>query len=226
VTRLRPDFIPPWIDVSAIIQFVHEEIERLKEEVVYLDNVHEHWSPGDGDGADLHAAYDLVMEEARRGWWKVDEITEEQHVAVEAALRGDLRPLLRLIKSFTFVPHALLGKRHVRLSPEAWQVIQQFLTRERSLKSGKPEGVRGPRRQSEEARRRRHPIHNAGDLAPIVTAILRRFYPAIRRAELKQRAHVVTVAIAKRIKRPKEPMTAEDLGRYLRRPRNDPHRAG
>ena len=200
--------VPPWRDVDAITKRVADEIEVLRSEVDRLAWTTNTGLPHTGASEDLHAVYALAMAEAYRGWPPTTE-----HAAVEAALRGDVKPLANLLR-----PEHGMGIVPDKVSPEiehfsleTWTLIANLLTGERNLKTGKLKGERGPRRRSEEERREINPVHDAADHVPVVAAVLSRLYPGKRKAEVRRRA----IEIAARLMR----ADAEVLKLHLNRGR-------
>jgi hypothetical protein len=180
---------PPWRDQDAVRAFVSAEIDELRLEIERLETIYPGHLPKLSE--DLDEMHNLVTAEANRAWRKIDEaMGQDERAAVEAALRGDLEPLANSLRPFA----GILGfpdevnPAIKKLSPETWLIIAQFLTGARNLKTGKLKGERGPREKSEDDRRRGNPVHDAADLVPVVTAILRRLYPTKGRLEVKRRA--------------------------------------
>jgi hypothetical protein len=202
---------PRWIDEEAVAEFVAKEIAQ--DELDELYRLEEYKEPdiklpkGWRDAPmrpELGFAYDIGISE-----WE----------AVEAAMCGDVEPLAMLLRPFS---GELLGLPDEvnpaikRLSPDAWEIIVQFLTGERNPKTGKLRGERGPRKKSAEERRAESPVHGAAAEVDTIRAILRRSYPDQHNSQIRDRA----IEIAAQ----RNGVEASTLAKYLRRPRKDRRR--
>jgi hypothetical protein len=205
--------VPRWRDVEALTERVADEIEELRSEVDRLAWTTTAGAHGDDASKDLRAVFDLVMAEGSRGWPPTSECA-----AVEAARRGDVKPLANLLR-----PVCGMGLAPDKVSPEierfsleTWTLIADFLTGERNPKTGRMRGEPGRPKMSTEERRARNRAHDAIDEIPVIRAILRRLYPEQDANQINDRAE----EIAQRRKN-----IAVSLQNLRRRSKKSGHRA-
>jgi hypothetical protein len=205
VRRLRLP-VPAWNRLEPVAKRVEDEVEELKSEIDRLAWTTETGLPDADAGEELHLAHALVIAESYRGW----VLTEQ--AAVAATLRGDVDSLANLLRSVHYgmgLPDEV-NPAIARFAPETWTLIADLLT-------GKLKRKRGPRRQSEEVRRTRNPVHDAADHVPLVSAVLSRLYPTKSKAEIKKR----TIEVASLLGRVARPHV---LQKHLYRKIGDRHR--
>jgi hypothetical protein len=104
--------------------------------------------------------------------------------AIARAKRGDLKPLIELVHDN-------------KLTPEAKDLVAEFLDGKRNLRTGGPRGKAGRPRMSETARRARNPVHDAFDDFEVIKAILARLYPKQGAKDIKDRAEKIAQDRAK-----------------------------
>ena len=141
---------------------------------------------------------------------------EEQ--ACEAALRGDLMPLVNLLtpEIFADIGINLPNVKIPYLKPSTWTLVVEFLAGKRNLRTGRLRGEPGRPAMAEEMRRKHNPVHDAADELPVIAAILTRLYPAVATKAVKERA--IAIAARRKGARP------EILTRHLSRPGSDRRR--
>jgi hypothetical protein len=187
--------LPRWSDESAVARLVDEEIERaeLEEERLFY----------------THYAPQLPgVPESR-----INASIERN--AVAAAFRGDIAELAGLLDpEHPYNKHRKVPIRS-RLSPETWQIIIQFLTGARSLRSGRLKGERGRPKLSADERRAMNPVHDAADEFYAIKNILKRLYPKQPSDQIEYRAE--------RIAQDRANITTS-IRNLLRRPRKGRHR--
>jgi DNA-binding phage protein len=137
----------------------------------------------------------------RRAGDEFDEFRYAEKDAVKAALRGDVAPLAKL----------LLDENWQRLQPETRKVMSEIMLgkRQSTGRSGRPE-------MTSEERMAANPIHRAEANADVLKSRLRKLYPGIARAAVRERAMEI---VAKRTG-----VSLEALRRQLNRSRKDLHR--
>jgi hypothetical protein len=148
----------------------------------------------------------------RRAGDEFDEFRYAEKDAVKAALRGDVAPLAKL----------LLDENWQRLQPETRKVMSEIMLgkRRRKLMSevmlGKRQstGRSGRPEMTSEERMAANPIHRAEANADVLKSRLRKLYPGIARAAVRERAMEI---VAKRTG-----VSLEALRRQLNRSRKDP----
>jgi hypothetical protein len=223
-----PPKLPKWIDEAAVADLVAAEMEELRSEVERLAWTTNTGLPGPDAGEDLRAIYDLMTAESFRGW-----PVKGEKEAVEAALRGDVEPLadllrpdattLDMLKSNvkTLSPSELrpiaqsLRVKTLRLS--TWNLIAQFLTGERNLRTGRLRGEPGRPTMSLEERRAESPVHDAAEEFHAIRAILRRlYYPKQSSSQIRARAMEIAAQ--------RNRVELDTLVNYLKRPRKDRRR--
>jgi hypothetical protein len=160
-----------------------------------------------------------------------DKPVDEQE-AVDAAKRGDLWPLARLLMPDPS-PDPVTGEviydvndRVAHLRPETYLLVIEFLLGERSLntgrkytydsKTGQKKEKRGPRFKTPDQRRKLTPTHDAAKLVPVIRQILRSGYPKQKADDINKRA----VELAAEIKS----VPWETLASYMGRGPGDRHR--
>jgi len=103
---------------------------------------------------------------------KIRKPSAEQS-AVYAAEQGDVTALTKLIAA------------GAPLAPATRTLINEFLERKRSLKTGKKGGAE---KKSADERRAMNPVHNAAAEFPLIRNILRAAFPTQSRADIRMRA--------------------------------------
>jgi hypothetical protein len=141
---------------------------------------------------------------------QADYVREEE--ALAAAQRGDLRPLVNLIRPWGAEINPIVKF----LNPPTWQIISEFLTGERNLKTGRRRGEPGRPVQSVEQRRAQNPVHRAADEARVIIAILKRHYPNRSRDDVEY--------LAAKIAAERNGAQLRPLLRHLGRAASDPRR--
>jgi hypothetical protein len=224
-----PPKLPKWIDEAAVADLVAAEMEELRSKVERLDAIHP--GPLPPLSEDLEEVRALMVAEANRGW-----PVEGQKEAVAAALRGDVAPLADLLRPDATILDMLesnlidvktLSPSELRtfarrlcvrtLSPSTWSLIAQFLTGERSLRTGRLKGERGRPTLSPEKRRAESPVHDAAEEVDAIRAILRRlYYPDQSSSQIRDRAMEITAQ--------RNGVELDTLVNYLKRPRKDRRR--
>jgi hypothetical protein len=188
--------LPRWSDERAVARLVDEEIEQaeLEEERLFYT----HYAP------------------------QLPGVPESQinvgieRDAVAAALRGNIAELASLLDPEH--PYNKLRKIPIRscLSPATWQLIVQFLTGERSRRSGQLKGERGRPPMSAEERRTTSPVHDAADEVSAIRHILGRLYSEQDHGQINDRA--ISIAAQRR------GIATRTLAKYLSRPKKDRRR--
>jgi hypothetical protein len=124
----------------------------------------------------------------------------DEQTAVEAAERGDLWPLVRLLAPDPVPERDTDGKitkvtyevsdRIPHLKPDTWSLIIEFILGDRSLKTGRKKGERGAPKMSEDEKRKRWKAIRTGarDLYEVVIEILRDEFPEQRSKGIRDRA--------------------------------------
>jgi hypothetical protein len=135
--------------------------------------------------------------------------------AVERALRGDLEMLANLIRPSNFPPEFDISDDW-ELSPATREIVAEFLTGERNLKTGRRRGEPGRAVQSVEQRRAQNRVHRAADEARIIIVILKRHYPSRSRDKILDRAAKIAAE--------RNGARHETLLRHLGRSARDPRR--
>ena len=202
---------PSWNDESAVAKLVAAELEELRLEVDRWAWTSPPWEQFPTEPEDLVEMGKLVERENR---WPDDE--EEQ--ACEAALRGDLMPLVNLLTPEIFEDIGIneVNVKIPYLKPSTWTLVVEFLTGKRNLKTGRLQGEPGRPAMDEKTRRKHNPVHDAADEVPVIAAILKRLYPAVARKVVTERA--VTIAACRKGANP------ASLTRHLSRPASDRRR--
>jgi hypothetical protein len=136
------------------------------------------------------------------------DLAGAESAALDAAERGDIVPLIKLI---TWLPPEDMAK----LSPEALRLIADLLL-VNLPKASKLPLDRGRPKMTEAERRKASPVHDAADEVPLIIPILARMYPERSRAEVRRRA-VEVAAI-------RHGVNFETLLLYVNRPRKDRRR--
>jgi hypothetical protein len=103
-----------------------------------------------------------------------------------------------------------------RLSPDAWEIVAQFLSGERNLKTGRKRGEPGRPVQSVAQRRADNPVHRAADKFRVIFIILKRRFPNRSRNEIEYRAAKIAAE--------RNGARHETLLRHLARSARDPRR--
>lgn len=223
-----PRRLPRWIDEAAVADLVAAEMEELRSEVERLNAIHP--GPLPPLSKDLEAVAGLMYAEANRGW-----PVEGQKEAVAAALRGDVAPLADLLRpdatildmlESNFIDVKTLSPSELRtfarrlcvrtLSPSTWSLIAQFLTGERSLRTGRLRGEPGRPTMSLEERRAESPVHDAAEELDAIRAILRRLYRDQDSSQIRDRAMEIAAQ--------RNGVKLDTLVNYLKRPRKDRRR--
>jgi hypothetical protein len=182
---------PPWADADAVVDWV-----------LFL------WETGSAElpNDDLCRVLDDP------------DLTREQQ-AVEAAKRGDLRPLTDLFEAAARAGNS--DQDHPEsISPSTLQLAAEFLNGKRNLKTGRDKSAkeqRGRPKISKEERTAKTPSHWAAKYyLPAVERILRTEYPRRRAEHYRDRA-IYIVSIITGVKE-------KTLRNYLNRPRGAPQR--
>ena len=220
--------LPRWSDENAVADFVAAEMEELRSEVERLNAIHP--GPLPPLSKDLEEVAGLMCAEANRGW-----PVKGEKEAVAAAMRGDVEPLADLLRpdattldmlrsnhaAGTTLPPSelrtfarLLRVRTLRMS--TWILIAQFLTGERSLRTGRLRGEPGRPTMSSEKRRAESPVHNAAEEVDAIQAILRQSYPDQHSSQIRDRARAIAAQ--------RNGVEAITLAKYFRRPKKDRRR--
>jgi hypothetical protein len=187
---------PRWENKKAVFELIEERLREQKAEYVAAIFA--------GRTPQLTAARLRVID-PQPGWnRKWDEQT-----AMEAAERGDLKPLVIHLLMPEPDPEFDADGKAIRvtyevnnqiahLKPETWFLICEFLLGERSLKSGRRRGeynpktgkasMRGAPKMSAEEKRKRWPGIGAADLRKAVQEILRSEFPKRGAMEIRHRA--------------------------------------
>jgi hypothetical protein len=169
--------LPRWENERSVAAFVAVQLDELRSEIDRLAWTRPWFVPT--EPPDLVAMAALVTMENRM----VVNLPEKEEQAVTAALRGDLKLLVDLIRAWHHPPEFHLrdeiNPAVKNLSPDTWEIIAQFLTGERNLQTGRRRGEPGRPVQSVEQRRADNPVHRAADEARVIIAILKRHYPRI-----------------------------------------------
>jgi hypothetical protein len=204
---------PPWIEEGdAVYKLVQSELQAADLEVERRAAMF--WAER------MHLIPDRTRGELRR------EIVEsKEREALDAWRRGDRKPLADLVDPDDPLLDHLL-KRHdrpiprkdrplrIQLSAETWSIIRDSLL-------GKLPGKRGRPKMTAEERRMLNPIHDAGDMAPVIERILRQHYPNQLASQVKDRAY----AFAEKLKGIDNPQSAGSKVRdYLNSGKKDRRR--
>jgi hypothetical protein len=200
---------PRWQNERAVFEFVAAELSRLRRECESWA-----WELSENmptEPPELVGMAHLVLMET--GMAPRSMSREEE--AVERALRGDLNMLADLIRP-EYLPPELNISDDPELSPPTWEIVAQFLTGERNLKTGRLKGEPGRPRMSSEERRNINPVNRAADEARIIIAILKRHYPRRSRSEIEDRAAKIAAD--------RNGARYETLLRHLERAARDPRR--
>lgn len=202
---------PSWNDESAVARLVAAELEELRLEVDRWAWTSPPWESFPTEPEDLVEMGKLVERENRMPQ------DPEEH-ACEAALRGDLMPLIDLLTPDIFEDIGINEvNRKIRfLKPATWTLVVEFLAGKRNLRTGRLRGEPGRPAMAEEMRRKHNPVHDAADELPVIAAILTRLYPAVAKKAVKERA--IAIAAGRKGAAP------EILTRHLSRPRSDRRR--
>jgi hypothetical protein len=198
---------PSWNDESAVAKLVAAELEELRLEVDRLAWTTSPWE-FPTEPQDLVEMGKLVERENR--------MPDEEEQACEAALRGDLMPLVNLLTPEIFVGINLANVKIPHLKPSTWTLVGEFLAGKRNLCTGRLQGAPGRPAMAEETRRKLNPVHGAADEVPVIAAILTRRYPAVAKKAVKQRA--IAIAAGRKGADP------DILTRHLSRPGSDRRR--
>ena len=173
--------LPRWENEQAVAAFVAAQLEELRRECEsWAWELSEHMPT---EPPELVAIAHLVLMET--GMAPRSMSYEEE--AVQRALRGDLRMLADLIRPGCYPPEENISD-DLELSPATREIVAQFLTGERNLKTGRRRGEPGRPVQSFEQRRAHNPVHRAADQARVIILILKRHYPNRSRNEIEYRA--------------------------------------
>jgi len=149
--------------------------------------------------ADKFIAKQRVIADRFSDFAREHEFAEK--AACEAARRGDLAPLVAILRS------------EGGLHPDTIELVIEFMTGARNPQTGKPRGERGKRRMTTEQREAKNPIHGAAIEFAAIEGLLKQHYPAQSKAAIRERAMDIA---AKRAE-----VTSEKLRGYLNRPRSD-----
>jgi hypothetical protein len=201
---------PSWNDESAVARLVAAELEELRLEVDRWAWTSPPWEQFPTEPEDLVEMGKLVERENR---WP-----DEEEQACEAALRGDLMPLVNLLTPEIFEDIGINEvNRKIRfLKPATRTLVVEFLAGKRNLRTGRLRGEPGRPAMAEEMRRKHNPVHDAADELPVIAAILTRLYPAVAKKAVKERA--LTIAAGRKGANP------ASLTRHLSRPASDRRR--
>jgi hypothetical protein len=187
---------PRWENKKAVFELIKERLREQKDE--YVAAIF---------GGPPHRLTEAQLRVINPppGW---DRKWDEQ-TAVEAAKRGDLKPLvIHLLMPEPDPEFDADGKviratyevndKIAHLKPETWFLICEFLLGARSLKSGRRRGeynpktgkvsMRGAPKMSAEEKRKRWPGIGAADLRKAVQEILRSEFPKRGAMEIRHRA--------------------------------------
>jgi hypothetical protein len=200
---------PSWNDESAVAKLVAAELEELRLEVDRLAWTTSPWE-FPTEPQDLVEMGKLVERENR--------MPDEEEQACEAALRGDLMPLVNLLTPEIFEDIGIneVNVKIPYLKPSTWTLVVEFLTGKRNLKTGRLQGEPGRPAMAEKTRRNLNPVHDAADEVLVIAATLTRLYPAVAQKAVKERA----IAIAAR----RKSADPDILTRHLSRPASDRRR--
>jgi hypothetical protein len=205
---------PPWQNEQAVAAFVAAELEELRSEIDRLAWTRPWFVPT--EPPDLVAMAALVTMENRM----VVYLPDREREAIGAALRGDLEPLVDLIRPLHHPPEFhfpdAINPAVKHLSPDTWEIVAQFLTGERNLKTGRRRGEPGRPVQSVEQRRADNPVHRAADEFRVIFIILKRHFPNRSRNEIEYRGAKIAAE--------RNGARHETLLRHLARSARDPRR--
>jgi hypothetical protein len=182
---------PRWEHQRAVAAFVAAQLDELRSECERLGcpmedgyTVFEPTEP-----PELVEMWRLTEIEH---WTPSDEEANTEEKAVAAALRGNLKPLANLIQPIQYQPEPNIPDQvnpNVKFfSASTWEIVAQFLTGERNLKTGRLKGEPGRPKMSIEQRRNFNPVHRAADEARVIIAILKRHYPRRSQHDIVDRA--------------------------------------
>jgi hypothetical protein len=206
---------PGWSDDRLLKKFVDEQFDSLRDEVMYLDAINDGLRSQD-EPPELAAMYNFIM----TAIYRKPEPGPNEERAVEAALRGDMEPLVDLILPTIHLPlssRRLEVNPNIRtLSPDTWVLIAEFLTGKRNLRTGKPKGMSGRKRLSEQERRGISHTHDADDEIDVIAAILTKHYPDKTVREVAKRAKEMAAM--------RHHIGVETLIKYRGRPQKDRRR--
>jgi hypothetical protein len=181
---MRPD----WEDKDAVFKLVERRLYELEADIV------PELPPGDDDRPILPAEN---TQEVLLAWmWvqaqiAVDPFFEDffanEQTAVEAALRGDPKPLGDLMPRRKPDGTLVNARGYKSIKPETATLIGEILRGERT-KTGRELGKRGRSKMTESKKLKQWPTPIARYLCLLVLVILRRWFPEQPEEGIKERA--------------------------------------
>jgi hypothetical protein len=182
--------VPRWQNERAAAAFVADQLNYLRSEcerlgcpITAFD-----YPPEPTEPPELVAMWRLIEIE---NWTPSDDEANTEEKAVAAALRGNIRPLADLIRPMQHPREFNLPDEvnpSVSFLPFAWLIVSQFLSGERSLKTGNMRGLSGRPPLSIAERRASNPVHRAADEARVIIPILKHHYPRRSQGDILDRA--------------------------------------
>jgi hypothetical protein len=178
---------PKWENKKAVFKLVEERLGEQADAYQYFI-----WADRPHHLTEAQLRVVGALPDPNRQW--------DEQTAVEAAERGDLRPLVRLLEPDPVPEHDADGNITKvtyevstlipHLKPDTWFLITEFLLGDRSLKTGRKKGERGAPKMSEDKKRKRWKAIRTGarDLYEAVIEILRDEFPEQRTKEIRDRA--------------------------------------